>query len=240
VIRAHREGPTSGEPVQYFRVCLPALESGQDAEYRVEWSRAGRRIATLPADGSWLRLLGVDESGGREPTSPAGAAVEWPAVPRFAYDFEFFAALTVNLRAEILGTTPEGYRINFYVEDGRVRGPRIDAVVERQGGDWMRIRPDGIGDINIKITYRTRDGALILEQARGAFDLGPDGYARVAAGRFEGEPPFCATPQWSTAHPDWTWLNRVQGIGVGRVVMSRLQVQCDLFLPHVGGRLADG
>ena len=104
----------------------------------------------------------------------------------------------------------------------------------------MCIRPDGIGVLDVKITYRTRDGALILDEAGGVFDLGPDGYAMVAAGRFEGEPPFCATPRWFTAHPDWTWLNRIQGIAVGRVVMSRLQLQGDIYLPHVGGRLAGG
>ena len=68
------------------------------------------------------------------------------------------------------------------------------------------------------------------------FDLGPDGYAMVTAGRYEGAPPFYATPTWSTAHPDWAWLNRKQGIGFGRVELSRLQVQCDIYLPEVDGR----
>ena len=234
-IRALREVTRAADPVQWFQARLPALEPDSAAEYRIEWSRAGRRIATLPADGSWLRLLGVDRADDGLPPATS-AASEWPSTPRFGYGLEFFAALTVNLAAEVVGATAEGYRINFYVEKGHVRGPRIDAVVEPRGGDWMCIRPDGIGAVDIRITYRTHDGAVILERAGGVFDLGPDGYAMVAGGRFEGAPPFYAAPTWSTAHPDWSWLNRKQGVGFGRVVMSKLQVQCDIYISDVGGR----
>ena len=65
----------------------------------------------------------------------------------------------------------------------------------------------------------------------------PDGYAKVAAGSFTGSPPFYATPTWQTAHPEWSWLNRCQGFGVGRVVLEQLQVRCDIYLPKVGGAL---
>lgn len=232
VIRALRDVATVGDPVQWFRAQLPALETDREAEYRVEWLRAGRRIATLPADGSWYRLLGA---AAPPPTTPADAPAGWPAQPRYRTGLEFFAALTVDLHAELLGPTPEGYRINFYVVDGRVRGPKIDAVVVPRGGDWMCIRPDGIGAVNIKITYRTSDGALILEQAGGVFDTGPEGFAAVASGSLSGAPAFYATPTWSTAHPAWTWLNRRQGFGFGRVVMDKLQVQCDIYLPNVEG-----
>lgn len=239
VIRALRLGTGSGDPVRWFRAQLTALEPDGD-EYRVEWSRAGRRIATLPADGSWIPLFGVAGPDASTPRTPGTAMGAWSSAPRYGYHLEFFAALTVNLRAEVLGATPEGYRINFYVVDGRVIGPGIDAVVEPDGGDWMCIRPDGIGAVNIKITYRMRDGARVLEEAGGVFDLGPNGYGDVAAGRLHGTPPFYATPRWSTSHPDWMWLNRRQGIGVGRVVLETLQVQCDIYLPLVEGRIDGG
>jgi hypothetical protein len=226
--------------VRWFRAMLPALDPGAREEYRVEWTRAGRRIAMLPADGSWYSLVGVPNDDARSAPCPAPDDNAWASQPRFSRDLEFFAALTVNLRAEILGATPEGYRINFYVKDGRVIGPRINAVVEPGGGDWMSIRPDGIGAVNIKITYRTSDGALILEQAGGVFDTGSDGYARVAAGVLTGAPPFFATPTWSTSSPAWSWLNRCQGFGIGRVVMDKLQVQCDIYLPRVGERIGGG
>ena len=234
VIRALRDAADPADPAQWYRAQLPALEPDREAEYRVEWLRAGRRIATLPADGSWYRLLGVTEAPSpHSATPPTASQDEWPSQPRFDYGLELFAALTVNLIAEPIGVTPEGYRVNFYIRDGRVIGPGINAVVQPVGGDWMVIRPDGVGAVNIKITYKTDDGALILEQAGGVFDTGPEGYGLVAAGTLQGAPPFYATPTWSTSHPAWTWLNRKQGVGFGRVVMAKLQVQCDIYLPTV-------
>ena len=241
VVRAIREPGFREDPTQWFRALLPPLQTGAREDYRVEWTRAGRRIAMLPADGSWLSLLGVD---GRPETSPAPATRVHPALgagqPRFGYDLEFFAALTVNLRAEVIGATPDGYRANFFIKDGCVVGPRIEAEVLPEGGDWMHIRPDGVGMANIKITWRTRDGALILDQATGVFDLGPDGYAKVAAGDFTGSPPLLVTAHWSTADSKWQWLNRCHGIGIGRVSLETLQVQVDIYIPRVGDRIGSG
>ncbi|MDQ3946215.1 MAG: DUF3237 domain-containing protein [Actinomycetota bacterium] len=228
---------------QWFRTALPTLDEGRHVDYRVELIRAGQRLATLPADGSWLTVTGepasAPSSAPSSPTPCAGAPAA-AGVPRWAYDLPFFAALTINLRPEILGETPDGYRINFFVESGRVVGPRIDAVVRPDGGDWMCIRRDGIGVLDVRTTYETTDGALILDRAGGVFDLGPDGYAKVAAGQLTGTPAFYATPTFMTAHPDWQWLNRCQGFGVGRVVLEELQVQCDIYVPQVLGRLDDG
>jgi len=240
-IRASRERPGFGDSVNWFHTQLPELRAGRETEYRVEWSRAGRRVATMPPDGSWLRLRGVGDAPGAAASPEATqAAPDRCSPPRLPHDLEFFATLTADLRPEVLGATPEGYRINFHIAEGRVRGPRIDALIEPHGGDWMCIRRDGVGVCDIRFTCRTGDGALILEESGGVIDLGADGYARAASGRLTGAPSYYPTPRWSTAHPDWTWLNRRQGFGFGRVVMSTLQVQCDVYLPVVGGRLADG
>ena len=117
---------------------------------------------------------------------------------------------------------------------------RLMVVRRREGGDWMTIRRDGIGVLDVRLTWETPDGALILDRAGGVFDLGPDGYAKVAAGQFTGTPPVYVTSTWSTAHPNWQWLNRRQGFGVGRVVLEELQVQADVYLPQVLDRLTDG
>lgn len=223
---------------QWYRTALPSLDEGRHADYRIELTRAGQQIARLPTDGSWLTVIGQRDAAvlSAEP----GRAPSITGVAIWGYDLSFFATLIVNLRAEILGETPEGYRVNFFVKGGRVVGPHINAVVRPEGGDWMAIRPDGIGMVDIRITYETSDGALIYEHAGGVFDLGPDGYAKVTAGQFTGSPPFYPTPSWTTAHPNWKWLNRCQGIGIGRVVLDDLQVQCDVYIPQVLGRLGDG
>jgi hypothetical protein len=239
-LRVLREVVAAG--AQWFRAVLPPLEEGRSVDYRVELVRAGELLAALPADGSWLTVTGQPRP---PPTTtqprPTESAMVLPSegVPRWAYNLDFFAALTINLRPENLGETPDGYRINFLVESGRVVGPRIDAIVRPDGGDWMCIRRDGIGVLDVRTTYETSDGALILDRAGGVFDLGPDGYAKVAAGQLRGAPEFYATPTLMTAHPRWLWLNRLQGFGIGRVVLEKLQVQCDIYIPKVLGRLDD-
>jgi hypothetical protein len=241
-VRGMPETAPLKEGAQWFRAIFPHLDKGRRIDYQVELIRAGQLLATLPADGSWLTVIGgPDEaapSGGRSPVHSTGASPS-PGGPRWAFDLPFFAALTVNLRPEILGETPEGYRINFFVENGRVRGPRIDAVVRRDGSDWIQVRPDGIVKPDIRLTLETADGALILYRAGGVCEFGSDGYAKAAAGQFTGCPPFYATPTFVTAHPDWTWLNRCQGFGIGRVVMEELQVQYDIYLPRVTDRRTD-
>jgi hypothetical protein len=153
---------------------------------------------------------------------------------RFAYDLPFFGALTATLRPEILGETPEGFRMNLFVERGCLTGPRIDATIRPEGGDWVRISRDGVGLVDIRITLETSDGALILCRMGGRFDLGPAGYAMVAAGRFTGSPPLCTTPTFITADPSWQWLNRCQGLGIGRVHLEEFQVEYDIYVPEVG------
>lgn len=242
-IRAMPEDALSREGQQWYQAALPAVDEGRRVDYRIELIRAGQRLATLPADGSWLTVTGQPKpapASAEQIPAQSAPAPSSAGTPLWAYNLSFFATLLVNLQAEILGETAEGYRINFFVKDGRVVGPGIDAVVRSEGGDWMAIRPDGIGIVDILITYETADKALILERAGGVFDLGPGGYAKVVAGQFTGSPPFYATPTWSTAHPNWKWLNRCQGFGIGRVVLEKLQVQCDIYIPEVGDRRSDG
>ena len=178
-IRALREVMRAADPVQWFRHGCR------------RWSRGGRRVprrvdprGSPDRDPAGRRVVAPAprrRRTGRRAHNPIRVVEEWPSTPRFAYGLEFFAALTVNWPPRSLGRRPRAIGSISTSKDGRVRGPHIDAVVERRGGDWMRIRPDGIGAVDIKITYRTRDGAVILEQARGVLDLGPDGYAMVAA-----------------------------------------------------------
>ena len=220
---------------QSFLAHVPLPEPDRLLEYRAELWRAGQVIAVAPDDGSWRSVTAPDENVAphQEPQEARFPAYDTSGTPRFTYDLEFLGALTVQLRAEVMGHTPEGYRINFFVVQGEARGPRLHGTVRPEGGDWMCIRPDGVGEVDIKITYETPDGALLLEQSGGVFDLGPHGYAEVVAGVYRGAPPFFATPVYVTADPRWQWINSLQCFGFGRVVLEHLRVECDIYAPRV-------
>jgi hypothetical protein len=212
---------------------------GSQVEYRAELRRVGQRIAVAPRDGSWQSFTAPQE-GATAPSGPDAPEAAFPAydtagTPRFTYGLDFLGALTVQLRAEVMGHTPEGYRVNFFVEHGEAHGPRLNGTVRPEGGDWMCIRADGVGEVDIKITYETPDGALILEQSGGVFDIGPDGYADIVAGVYRGAPPFFATPAYITADPRWQWINSLQCFGFGRVVLEHLRVECDIYAPRLTG-----
>ena len=46
------------------------------------------------------------------------------------------------------------------------------------------------------------------------------------------------TPTYATADPRLEWLNRAQCVGVGRVDMSALRVEFDVYVVRVGERAA--
>jgi hypothetical protein len=223
-----------GGGAQWFRTLLPSLEEGRSLDYRVELVRAGQLLATLPPDGSWLTVTGD------RVTSPVPPRRCTPDGPHWAHDLQHLAAVTVALCPEIIGETPEGYRINFLVEEGRAAGSRIDAVIRRDGGgDWLCVRRDGVATLDARMTWETADGAVLDYRSGGVLDLGPDGYTRVAAGQLAGHPPFYATPTFMTSHPRWEWLNRIQGFGFGRVDMERRTIRYDLYVPEVKDRPVD-
>ena len=233
-VRATPDAASVGTASQWFSTQLPVLDPGRRIDYRIDLMRMGQRLASLPRDRSWLTVIGDPQP------APAETASRVEGVPRWGYEMDFFAALTITFREEVIGETPEGFRANFFVVDGTVIGPKISARIRPEGGDWLCVRRDGVAVVNVRITYELSDGGLILEECGGRLDLGPDGYTLAASGAFSGRAPFYATPTWSTAQPGWTWLNRCQGVEVGWVDGRRNQVQGDIYLPRVGGGRDDG
>lgn len=215
---------------QWFRTVLPTVEAGRSMDYRVELVRAGQLLATLPTDGSWLTVTGDG------PSAPVPAEQCAAETPYWDYELRYFGSVTVAFRQEIIGETPDGFHINFFIESGRVVGPGIDAVIRAEGADWLWIRRDGMAVIDVRATWETADGALISYRSGGFIELGPDGYTKVAAGQLAGNPPFCTTPVLLTSHPRYTWVNRLQLLGFGRVDMERLDIKYDVYFSEVKDR----
>jgi len=162
------------------------------------------------------------------------------AAPRWAWHTSYLGTLTATLRKEAVGVTPDGLRINWHVIEGRFAGPGWDSTVLPGAADWMRIRTDGIGVVNVHACFATSTGARVYGTYAGYFDLGPEGYTRALRDEYETLPPVVVTPTYATAEPALAWLNRVQCIGVGRVDMKQFRVRFDVYVVRVGdeGKLA--
>jgi hypothetical protein len=152
----------------------------------------------------------------------------------FSYTMEHICSYTVTLAQpfEMIGETPAGLRLNAYVTGGEVTGPRLRGRVLPVGGDWLTVRPDGIGLLNVRATLETHDGALIYTEYKGVLEFGADGYQRLLNGNPPARATIQAAPLFLTSHPDYLWLNRLQCLNLGMADFATSSVSYDTYAVH--------
>jgi hypothetical protein len=142
----------------------------------------------------------------------------------------FTYRLGFSVPPELIGPTPEGLRLTFYLPGGEFAGPRLRGRILPVGGDWLTVRPDGVAILDLRTTFETEDGALIYAPFTAVLDLGPNGYDALLNGRLAPDGThFRSVPRYSTAHPGYAWLNRVQCLGIGQVFPSQAEARCDVY-----------
>jgi len=118
---------------------------------------------------------------------------------------------------QLLGKTPLGDRRIVPVTGGTFEGPKLKGSVEPGGSDWILLRPDGALQLDVRLTLRTEDGALIGMSYRG-YRHGPAAVIE-RLNRGEAVDPseyyFRIAPFFETSSPRYDWLNRVIGLGLG-------------------------
>jgi len=148
----------------------------------------------------------------------------------FDYSMEHIFSYTGTLAPpEVIGPTPEGLRMNVYVTGGEVTGPRLQGKLRPAGGDWLTIRPDGIGILDVRGTIEADDGALIFVQYKGVGEAGEDGYQRFLEGNPPERLPLRVVPRYITSHEDYLWLNRLQCVNVGEANLVDWVVSYDVY-----------
>src|SRR3954454_7403317 len=68
------------------------------------------------------------------------------------------------------GSGPLGRRTLFGAAGGSFHGPRLRGEVLAGGGDWALFRPDGVMALDVRLTLRTHDGALVHMTYGGRWD----------------------------------------------------------------------
>ena len=157
-----------------------------------------------------------------------------PTAPRpmIEHSLEHICSYTVDLVAipEVIGLVPDDLRLNAYYAGGTVWGPRLRGRVLPVGADWLTLRTDGVGIVDIRCTLEAEDGALIYVTVNGIIDLGPDGHQKFLRGEMPADgAPIRAASRFHTAHPDHAWLNRVSGLHIGQSFGSRAQIEYDVY-----------
>lgn len=142
--------------------------------------------------------------------------------------FSYNATLT---QPEIIGPVPDVIRANVYVTGGEVWTPEGTKIgkVKGGGGDWLTIRSDNKGFLDVRATVETNDGALLYVTYNGFLDLGVDGYANVLKGKFPEKSPIRAVPVICSSHPSYAWVNGCQFVNVGEVLWHQGIVTYDTY-----------
>lgn len=126
-------------------------------------------------------------------------------------------ALTVDFAGLTgIGQTPAGMRRIAPVTGGDFTGERLSGTV-LPGNDWVINRPDGVMVIDVRLTLRTDDGAMIYLTYQGRFLAAPDAMARFAKGALldPGEYSLAIVARFECGDDRYAWLNNVVAVGTG-------------------------
>ena len=141
------------------------------------------------------------------PASKAEPAIDAPRAPVF----EYLGTLRAQTGARtVVENGPQGTRTIVQIVGGRFEGPRVKASVQTPSGDWITNRADGSYRLDVRLTLKTDDGALILVTYNGVGQTTDAGASLRAAPLFE------------TGDSRYTWLTRLQAVAVGERVGTTL------------------
>ena len=126
--------------------------------------------------------------------------------------------LTVDYPAMItIGQTPAGLRRIAPVNEGSFTGERLNGTVLPGGNDWVVNRSDAVVVLDVRLTLKTDDAALIYLTYQGRFLAEPEVMARLAKGASLNpeEYSLAITAKFECGDERYAWLNDVVAVGTG-------------------------
>ena len=116
-----------------------------------------------------------------------------------------------------IGAVPHGIRRTALLAGGTFEGSHLRGTILPGSADWQLLRSDGVLEMDLRFTLQTDDGALISMRSFG-LRHGPSEVIE-ALGRGETVDPasyyFRTMPRFQTAHPAYSFLNRVIAVASG-------------------------
>lgn len=207
---------------------------GQDPQTGLQQFAAALPVPAVGKQMTWRPVL---TSGGRD-YDPGNAVAPKPedrapkhetSSPVLDHIAHFEVPFSGNFNPS--GETPDGIWLHFAIkEGGTVTGPNLNGTIEPVGGDWMRVRPDGVGILHAKALINpTTGGAPVMFDDTGICDFGTDGYAALAKGKLPPSAPVRLAPRYLTSNPRYMWINRLQGFGIGEASLSDITLRFDVY-----------
>ncbi|MFZ1745924.1 MAG: DUF3237 domain-containing protein [Nitrospirales bacterium] len=221
-----------GQNAQYFRATFSDLALGQMIDYGVTGSCAGRQVpdsteaSKLPYS---FQIVNSKKASTSQALYGDEAQPQGSVFPLNRISCEFLTGVTIAIEPpRIVGTTPDGIHVTWNAATGSMAGPRLSGKV-LQGADWMRIRPDGIANVDVQALLETSEGVRIMMTYTGIIELGEDGYQNFLANIMPMRLGVWTTPRFLAADATYKWLNRLQCVSIGEVSMKELTYVYDVY-----------
>jgi len=117
-----------------------------------------------------------------------------------------------------IGKTPTGRRRIAPVAGGIFEGARLRGTILPGGADWVMVRPDDNFAIDVRLTLRTDDDALVYLAYQGLFTASPENQARLRRGELLNLEDYKirTVVKFESGGEKYQWLNDVLAIGAGR------------------------
>ncbi len=141
-------------------------------------------------------------------------------LPRMELKSEFLYRVRIDVDGFYeIGQTFRGHRNIVRVKGGWFEGPKLKGEVLPGTGDWFLTRPGGVGEGDVRDTYRTHDGHNIYVSYRGIINVDDATWARLQNGEdvdpsdyyLRGQPMF----EVAVDSP-YNWLNGIVAVAVGK------------------------
>jgi hypothetical protein len=140
-------------------------------------------------------------------------------------DLLFYGDLTLDMPQDV-GGGPHGNRQIIRVVSGTIDGPRIKGKTLPMSGDWLLLRPDGVGELNVRSTIQTEDNHLIYMHYDGLMHARPE----IMQAMFQGQPIapddlyLRMAAFFETSSEQYAWINKILAVGFAKVALPKFEL----------------
>jgi hypothetical protein len=120
-------------------------------------------------------------------------------------------------RTQNIGQAGDLKRVIVPIDGGSFEGEKLRGTVLPDGADWLTVQSDGSWNVDVRVTLKTDDEALIYMRYSGVLIPKPEMLERFNKREILPYDAYYArtTPRFETSAPKYRWLNGVIAVANG-------------------------